>query len=104
MYRNGLGGLSKDDAEAVRLYRKACEGGYARGCSNLGVMYEYGRGGLSKDEAEAVRLYQKACEGEDALGCTNLGFMYQTGLGGLVQGSGRGGKALSERLVRAVVP
>jgi hypothetical protein len=55
----------------MTLYQKACDGGDAQGCFNLGVMYENGRG-VTKDQAKAAQLYQKACDGGDAQGCENL--------------------------------
>ena len=73
-------GVSQDDLEAVRLYRKVCDGGDATGCSSLGSMYGEGHG-VSQDDREAVRLYRKACDAGDATGCSLLGTMYQEGRG-----------------------
>jgi hypothetical protein len=67
MYEKGLGGLPKDDAQAVSWYRKGADAGDARGMSGLGFMYEKGLGGLRKDEAQAVNWYRKAA----ALGNTD---------------------------------
>jgi TPR repeat protein len=39
MYENGTG-VSQDHTQALSLFRKACDGGAAIGCNNLGVMYE----------------------------------------------------------------
>jgi TPR repeat protein len=61
LYANGQG-VVKDDAEAVRWFRKAADQGDAGAQNNLGVMYEQGRGGLVKDEAEAIRWYGKAAD------------------------------------------
>ncbi len=60
-------GVEKDDAEAVKWYRKAADQGYALAQYNLGVMYANGRG-VVKDDAEAVKWYRKAAEqgNEDA--------------------------------------
>ncbi|NJM50109.1 MAG: sel1 repeat family protein [Sphingomonadales bacterium] len=49
-------------AKARILYTKACEGGEALGCYNLGVMLDNVEGG-SADHAQARSLYTKACEG-----------------------------------------
>ena len=38
MYEKGLGGLPKDDAQAVSWYRKAADAGDPRGMSGLGLM------------------------------------------------------------------
>src|SRR5262245_12246090 len=43
-YRDGLGGLAKDDHEAARLFKLAADQGNARAQSNLGVFYENGHG------------------------------------------------------------
>src|ERR1035441_8676428 len=80
MYGNGVLGVLKDEAEAVRWYRKAAEQGVAYAQSDLGVMYATGRG-VPKDEAEAARWYRKAAEQEDATAQFNLGWMYANGRG-----------------------
>ncbi len=54
-------GLVRDNAVAVKWFRKAAEQGYARAQFNLGWMYDNGRG-VSKDESEAVKWYRKAAE------------------------------------------
>lgn len=61
MYANGSG-LSKDDKEAVRWYRKAAENGSLMAQFNLGVMYSKGEG-VDKDERESEKWYRKAAEG-----------------------------------------
>ena len=71
---------NKEYDKAVELYKKACDGGEVRGCSNLGVMYEYGNG-VEKDFGKAAELSKKACDGGDMLGCSNLGSMYASGNG-----------------------
>jgi TPR repeat protein len=58
MYANGTG-VDKNEAEAVRLARKAAEAGDAHGMSGLGVMYENGEG-VTKDPAQALSWYQQA--------------------------------------------
>ena len=35
MYRDGMGGLEKDAARAVELYKKACAAGNAAACDGL---------------------------------------------------------------------
>ena len=55
MLASGRGGLAKDEAQAVRLYRLAADQGNAIAQVNLGVYYEKGLGGLAKNEREAVR-------------------------------------------------
>jgi len=73
-YNNG------DYKKAASLYQKACNGGNAVGCSNLGNMYHDGEG-VRQDYKKAASLYQKACDGGDATGCTALGAMYANGRG-----------------------
>ncbi len=47
--------------EARTLFAKACDGGDAAGCSNLGAMLEQGKGGAA--DFEKARVYfAKACE------------------------------------------
>jgi TPR repeat protein len=60
MYQYGLG-VSKDETEAVKWYRKSAEQGNAFGQNNLGAMYEYGNG-VNKDILKAVSWYRKAAE------------------------------------------
>lgn len=59
-YRIGGGGVAKDGAEALRLYRNAAEQGHARAQWDLGDIYERGDLGVARDEAESVRWYRKA--------------------------------------------
>ena len=79
MYANGYG-VKKDEAEAVKWYRKAADQNDADAQRNLGVMYEKGRG-VKKNEAEAVKWYRKAAEQGNAGGQRNLGVMYEKGRG-----------------------
>lgn len=51
MYRQGQG-VPKDDAEAVKWYRKATEQGFAGAQTNLGLMYNKGEG-VPRDDIEA---------------------------------------------------
>jgi TPR repeat protein len=59
---------------------RACKGGDAAACTNLGVIYAIGRG-VAMDVSRAVALYQKGCDGGNGAGCTNLGYMYESGEG-----------------------
>jgi len=78
-------GVDKDEAEAVKWYRKAADAQNPAGMVHLGYMHESGRGGLPKDEIEAVKCYQKSANAGDLLGMRNLGVMYATGRGGLTK-------------------
>ena len=62
--------------KALQLYRKSCDGGDAKGCTDLGYQYHYGKG-VSQSYKKALQLYRKACDGGDAKGCTYLGHLYQ---------------------------
>lgn len=43
LYSDGLG-VKVDYHKAAWLYKKACDGEYANGCHNLGVLYMNGNG------------------------------------------------------------
>ena len=61
---------------SVKSLQKACDGGDAAGCTQLGFLYLEGKG-VKKDYLKAVKLYQKGCDGGNAVGCMLLGFMYE---------------------------
>lgn len=63
MYSNGLG-ISKDERESVKWYRKAAAQGLALAQTNLGWMYANGLG-VGKDDREAVKWYRIASEQGD---------------------------------------
>ena len=71
---------SEDLPLAAAYYRRGCDLGDARACTNLGVTFENGQG-VFRDDVKAAELYAKGCTGHDAHGCTYLGFMYQGGRG-----------------------
>ena len=75
MYGDGLG-VAKDEAEAVKWYRKAADQGYATAQFNLGVMYAFGRG-VKQDSVEAVKWWRKAAEKNYAMAQYNLGVCYE---------------------------
>jgi TPR repeat protein len=86
MYVSGCG-VSQDDAEAARWFRRAAEQGSAEAMTKLGVMCGTGRG-VAQDGAEAVRWYRLAADGwrrsaeqGDASAMTNLGIRYASGWG-----------------------
>jgi TPR repeat protein len=57
----GYGGVARDYAEAVRLYRLAEAQGHAQAQFNLGIMFEFGLG-VAQDREEANRWYRLAAE------------------------------------------
>jgi TPR repeat protein len=77
---NGSLGVVKDEAEAVKWYRKAAEQNFAAAQYNLGVCYANGQG-VAKDETEAAKWYCKAAEQNYALAQFNLGICYACGQG-----------------------
>ena len=78
-YRIGRG-IPKDDAEAVKWYRKAAEQGNGDAQMFLADAYSNGLG-VPKDEAEAVKWYRKAAEQGHAKAQYNLGASYAGNLG-----------------------
>ena len=79
MYFTGQG-VPKDQAEAVKWWRKGAEQGNAGSQFNLGSAYENGPG-VSKDEAEAVKWYRMAAEQGYASAQHNLALQYSLGEG-----------------------
>jgi TPR repeat protein len=73
-------GVSKDDVEAVRWYRKAAEQGHAKSQNELGFCYRDGVG-VSKDLSEAFQWFRKAAEQGLAEAQNELGFCYHEGEG-----------------------
>ena len=43
-YQSGIGGVSRDDAEALKWFRKAAEQGYGNALANMAYMYAGGYG------------------------------------------------------------
>jgi TPR repeat protein len=82
-YAAGRGGLTKNDDEALRLFRLAAEEDDPFGYNNLGFFYETGRGGLARDDNEAARYYKLAADNGDYFGQYNLGRFHESGRGGL---------------------
>jgi uncharacterized protein len=66
---------NKDYGHALPEYKKACDGGHADGCFQLGYMYKEAHG-VERDYALAISLYKKACDLGSLLGCNALGYMY----------------------------
>ena len=63
----GCARTAKDEAEAVRWFRKGAEGGYVRAMGNLGIMMSDGVLGTARDDVEAVRWLSKSAEGGDSI-------------------------------------
>lgn len=71
--------IKQDLSKAVKLYNKACSGGYANACSGLASMYDAGKG-VKKNKRKALKLEQKACNGGDMSACHVIGLEYTLGL------------------------
>ena len=70
-------GIPKDDAEAVRWWKKAAEQGNVEAEGNLGTAYGLGVG-VPKDEAESVRWHTKAANNGNAASQLSLGLFYMS--------------------------
>jgi TPR repeat protein len=79
MYELGRG-VTKDEAESARWFRKAADAGDTEAQTYLGQMYERGRG-VTKDAAQATQWYRKAAEQGHAVAQHNLGVAYANGNG-----------------------
>lgn len=53
--------MPTDKTRAAELLEKACDGGYAASCSNLGLMYKRGDG-LSADNTKALAYLKRTCD------------------------------------------
>jgi len=73
-------GVTADDVEAARWFRKAAEQGDAAGEFNLAILYAQGRG-VPKDQNEAAKWMQRAADQGFAAGQFGLGSMYERGKG-----------------------
>ena len=73
-------GATPNQAEALRLYRKAADLGNKHAIYNLGLMYDKGQG-VPKDKAEAARLYRKAADLGNASAMRGLASLYDRGEG-----------------------
>lgn len=61
--------------KAAEFYQKACDGGDAKDCTNLGVLYAEGNE-IKQDYQKAAEFLKKGCDGGYAMGCGNLGIVY----------------------------
>ncbi len=78
-YGDGLG-VARDEAEAVKWFRKAAEQGNAPAQCNLGLCYFHGKG-VDYDGVEAVKWFRKAAEQTNAEAETYLGLACMEGRG-----------------------
>lgn len=66
----------KDNSNAKKFYKIACENNYAKSCDNLGDIYQYN----DKNIKEALKFYQKSCDNNIANSCYNIGFYNYFGI------------------------
>jgi hypothetical protein len=57
--------------KAGSLYDRACQGGNAQGCSNLGNLLVQGLG-VTQDTARGIELLRKGCKMGNEWGCNEL--------------------------------
>jgi hypothetical protein len=72
------GGDPELDAQAIKWFEQACDGGDMMGCGNLGVMCMLGRG-TQPDRVRALALLEKACGGGYGRACADLGKITRIG-------------------------
>jgi len=71
---------SEQLALAARLFQRACDGGLAAACNNLGLAHQAGQG-VPADYERARTAFQRACSAGFAEGCSNEGVLHEHGLG-----------------------
>ena len=72
-------GVSQDNAEALRWFRRAAEQGHAHGLFRLGWMYDGGRS-VPHNDSEARRFYVMAATLGHGDAHFNLGLIYANGI------------------------
>ena len=70
--------LRKNEEEAAKLYRQACDAGYTNGC-NAYIELVWTGTRLLTDLAEFSQYLAKTCESGNAMSCEELGKLYETG-------------------------
>ena len=73
-------GVARDAAKAVALFTRACNGGNAKSCVNLGAMHFDGNG-VPKNESLGASFFLKGCEAGEAPGCLDVSIAYGAGRG-----------------------
>ena len=69
-------GLEGGMERAAAMFERACTGGSAAGCLNLGLTFA-----AREDMPRAISLYDQSCAGGWAAGCHQLGLVYEQGEG-----------------------
>ena len=79
-YRDGPGGVSRDNSRALAMFTTSCNLRNGYGCTALGAMYRDGLG-AAKSDGLTVTYFSRGCDYGDAAGCSYLGNNYRYGLG-----------------------
>jgi TPR repeat protein len=72
----------RDPAAAAIYFERACAGGIAAACCNLGNQLDR-RDGIERDFARAREFFVRGCEAKSGCACNNLGMMSQEGRDGI---------------------
>ncbi len=80
MHQHGMGGISKNEQEAVRLYKLSADQGHMLGQNCLGWMYDQGVG-IEQNSEEGFKYYKLAADQGHSMAQHNVGFMYEFGRG-----------------------
>jgi len=79
LYKNGQG-VTQNDHEALKWFRKAADQGDVYAQTNIGLIYEAGQG-VPQDYKIAAQWYQKAAERQHEIAQRKLAYLYETGQG-----------------------
>ena len=77
-YGTGFG-APLDAARAKAILERACAGGSAVSCADLGMAYLVGRIGIQRDSVRALQLLEPACASGNANACFQLAYNYEFG-------------------------
>jgi len=87
--------VDADPVAGLRLLERACVGGSAGACAQLGTLYETGSDGVDRDPqraqaayTRAAGRYEEACAAGETLACAGYGTMLVRGVG-VAKDSGR---------------
>jgi serine/threonine protein kinase/TPR repeat protein len=92
-YRDGSGGLPKEEAKACDLFKRACDdAGFAErtGCDSWAACLREGLGGHQVDTAQADRIDESVCNDGDAHACATLAAAFDDGAKGKAKNPLRG--------------
>ena len=81
--QQGIGGLPKNNAEALKYYQKSCELKYPKACLRLFEWHLKGNDqfGIKQDKPKAFEFTKRACDQNDISGCVNAAVMLRKGDG-----------------------